>query len=324
MGIIGGLIVGYMFSYVNFNFFPKAKENALINKELTNPALNYEYGKSIMDNQEINLEKPLQDFIQEKMYNNETNHVSIYYRNLNNGNWFGINEKELFSPASLMKLPLLLVYLKKIEKDPSVREQKLTYVEDPIEAKYTQNIEPEKKLIDQKAYTIKELLEYMIKYSDNKASILLEKNIPLDEYKKTFTDNEMTFPSFIDGKFDNNLKVVDYAKFFRILFNASYINSELSNYALWLLTQVEFKNWLVAGVDEGIKVAHKFGERGIFGQDGIEQKQLHDCGIIYYPEHPYILCVMTRGYELKRLEDIVIDISKSIYQEVKSKYTKQE
>lgn len=232
MGIIGGLIVGYMFSYVNFNFFPKAKENALINKELTNPALNYEYGKSIMDNQEINLEKPLQDFIQEKMYNNETNHVSIYYRNLNNGNWFGINEKELFSPASLMKLPLLLVYLKKIEKDPSVREQKLTYVEDPIEAKYTQNIEPEKKLIDQKAYTIKELLEYMIKYSDNKASILLEKNIPLDEYKKTFTDNEMTFPSFINGKFDNNLKVVDYAKFFRILFNASYINSKFSNYAL--------------------------------------------------------------------------------------------
>ena len=66
-------------------------------------------------------------------------------------------------------------------------------------------------------------------------------------------------------------------------------------------------------------VAHKFGERGIIGQDGIEQKQLHDCGIIYYPNHPYILCVMTRGYKLAELEEIVRTVSKNIYQEVERK-----
>jgi beta-lactamase class A len=185
-----------------------------------------------MDNQEINLEKPLQEFIEEKKYNNEVTHISAYYRNLNNGNRFGINEKEMFSPASLMKLPLLLLYLKKIEQDPKVRYQKLIYKQDPVESEYKQNIVPKKKLIENQAYTIKELLERMITYSDNKASLLLEKNITLSEYKKTFTDNNMIFPELIDGRFDNNLKVIDYAKFFRILFNSSYVNKELSNYAL--------------------------------------------------------------------------------------------
>lgn len=328
IGILGWLFIGYMFARHIFSTpkYQSTKETAWITteqKEYTNPALNYEYGKNIMDNKEINLEKPIQEFIQQKKYNNETNHVSIYYRNLNNGNRFGINEKEMFSPASLMKLPLLLVYLKKIEKDPSVREQKLVYTQDPEEAKYTQNIVPQKRLVDNQSYTIRQLLEDMITYSDNKASLLLERNIQLDDYKRAFTDNEMFFPDLIDGKFDNNIKVVDYATFFRILFNASYVNTELSNYALWLLTKVDFKDWLVAGVDTNIQVAHKFGERGIFGQDGIEQKQLHDCGIVYFPDHPYILCVMTRWYELQNLENIVIDISKSIYQEVKDKHTKE-
>lgn len=44
--------------------------------------------------------------------------LSVYFRNLTNGNWFGIEEKELFSPASLMKLPLLLAYYKLEEQQP--------------------------------------------------------------------------------------------------------------------------------------------------------------------------------------------------------------
>lgn len=232
VGIVVGISIGYVLPSGNSEVPPQQKDNVLAKGELTNPAINYEYGQSIMDNQEVNLEKPLQEFIQQKQYNNQANHVSIYYRNLNNGNRFGINEKEMFSPASLMKLPLLLVYLKKIETDPNVRNQKIVYVKDPIESEYTQNIKPKEALIDNQTYTIKELLEYMIKYSDNKASLLLEKNIQLEDYKRSFTDNNMLFPDLIDGRFDNNLKVMDYARFFRVLFNASYINKELSNYAL--------------------------------------------------------------------------------------------
>lgn len=320
--VLAGFVIGFLIPSSDLDSNIKKYENIIEKWELTNPALNYEYGQNIMNNSEINLEKPLQEFIGQKKYDNEVTHISVYYRNLNNGNWFGINEKEMFSPASLMKLPLLLVYLKKTEQNPNIRNEKITYREDPIEAKYIQNIEPTKKLVDNEAYTIRELLEYMIRYSDNKASLLLERNISVEDYKKAFTDNNMLFPDLIDGKFDNNLKVIDYAKFFRVLFNGSYVNKELSNYALWLLTQVDFKQWLVAGTEKNIVVAHKFGERSIIGQNGIEQKQLHDCWIIYYPNHPYLLCIMTRGNTLEILENIVKSISQDIYEETKKQYTK--
>lgn len=323
LGILGWVLIGYMFSSFNVQTVSEKVGKIVKKQEFTNPALNYEYGETIMDNKEINMEKYLEDFIESKKYANETSHVSVYYRNLNNGNWFGINEKELFSPASLMKAPLLLVYLKNIEKDPSLRDKKILYTQDPVEATYKQNIEPEKTLVDGQEYTIKELMEYMIRYSDNKASVLLERNVSLEEYKKAFTDNEILFPEIIDGKFDNNLKVIDYARFFRVLFNASYVNKELSNYALWLLTQIDFTKWLVAGVDAGISIAHKFGERGIIWWNGIEEKQLHDCGIVYYPDHPYILCIMTRGYDLEKLEEVVSSISKKIYEAVKKEHTKK-
>ena len=320
--ILAWFTIGYIVQFQNLAENKNGIENIRKNWELTNPALNYEYGINIMNNAEINLEKPLQEYIQKKEYDNMVTHVSVYYRDLNNGNWFGINEKEMFSPASLMKLPLLLVYLKKIEKDPKVRDQKLIYIKDPNESDYTQNIIPQKRLIDNQTYTIKELLEDMIMYSDNKASLLLEKNIQLEDYKKAFTDNNMIFPDLIDGRFDNNLKVIDYAKFFRVLFNGSYVNKELSNYALLLLTKVDFKQWLVAGVEDETIVAHKFGERDII-QNGWEQKQLHDCGIIYYPNHPYILCIMTRGETFEILENIVKSISQDIYGATKKEYTKK-
>lgn len=290
-------------------------------QELTNPWLNYEYGKSIMDTKEIDLEDELTRYIQQKKYANETTHVSVYYRNLNNGNRFGINVKEMFSPASLMKLPILLVYLKLSEQDPSLLQKKLTYIADLQENNFQQNVPPEQLLIDNHDYSIQELLEHMIKYSDNKASILLSKNLKAQDYESAFTSNDMVFPPVISGSFDNNLRVIDYARFFRILFNASYLNQKDSNYALQLLTQVDFENGLVAGVDKNIVIAHKFGERGIVGKDGREQKQLHDCGIIYYPLHPYILCVMTRGYDFGNLENIVTDISQKIYKETVKKYT---
>jgi len=294
-------------------------KNLIWTQNMLNPLIDYTGWKNSVDEKEIDLEKPLQEYIQEKKYSNEVTHVSVYYRNLNNGNWFGINEKEMFSPASLMKLPLLLVYLKKIEQDPSVRDQKLTYREDPIEAEYIQDIVPQKKLVDKQSYTIKELLEYMIRYSDNKASLVLERNINVEDYKKAFTDNNMIFPDLIDGRFDNNLKVIEYAKFFSVLFNSSYVNKELSNYALWLLTKVDFKQWLVAGIEDNTIVAHKFGERNII-QNGTEKKQLHDCGIIYYPNHPYVLCVMTRWYDWITLRETIQNISHIVYTELRQSY----
>lgn len=240
----------------------------------TNPALDYVIWEAIMNTKDINLEGVLSWYIRQKTLANETTHVSVYFRNLNNGNWFGIHEREIFSPASLMKLPLLMAYLKWLQNEPGIFDIKLPFIPQQSTHLYTQDIPPEKTLEPSKEYTVKELIEHMIIYSDNHASTLLEQHVPPQAYQNVFLENGFPFPeqAAIDG--DLQITIVDYAALFRILFNASYIDKKLSSYALRLLAKSTFNEWLIAGVPSHIKVSHKFGERGKEFPDGRVEKQL--------------------------------------------------
>ena len=62
----------------------------------------------------------LQEFYNEIEEKNPDIHLSVYFRNLNNGPWFGIRENEGFAPASLMKISILISYLKMSETDPNL------------------------------------------------------------------------------------------------------------------------------------------------------------------------------------------------------------
>ena len=110
------------------------------------------------------------------------------------------------------------------------------------------------------------------------------------------------------------MSVEEFATFFRVLYNATLLSKDMSEKALDLLARAEFKEGLVEGVPASVTVAHKFGER-VFGSNG-EIKELHDCGIVYYPEHPYLLCVMTKGSSFEYLDDGIREISHIVYEKV--------
>jgi len=292
-------------------------------KNLTNPFLDTNIWESLMKNKNINLEYYLDDYRISKINNWEITHLSVYFRNINNGGRFWIEEKELFSPASLMKLPLLLVYFKKSESEPGFLDKKVIFTKNWTSDQYRQNILPKNRLQTWNEYRIIDIINQMIKYSDNEASIFLENNISIDEFKKVFTDIWIEFPPFVDWLFDNNIRVIDYSAFFRVLFNASYLNREHSEKVLDLLTKTEFEDWLVAWIsDRDITISHKFGERSIWGVNWIERMQLHDCWIVYYPNHPYILCIMTRWYNWNKLKEILQEVSSIVYQEIDEAYSK--
>lgn len=119
------------------------------------------------------------------------------------------------------------------------------------------------------------------------------------------------------GPFDQTIEVKQYSSIFLQLYNSSFFDTkESSEQALELLSQSTFDKGLVAGVPKGTVVAHKFGERSDF-TDGI--RQLHDCGIVYFPGSPYLLCVMTRGRDMNMLAQTISSISKMVYQEVESR-----
>lgn len=261
----------------------------------------------------IPFESEAKERIQKRLSEDGDVKASVYFRNLNNGPWFGINEEDDFTPASLLKVPLMMAYLKLSESDSGLLDKKITY-RSSADRSYVQAITSGSPLEDGKEYSIGDLIAQMIKYSDNEAMYALYRNIRAEDMAPIYTDLGIVVPS--DSQPDNFMSVKEYASFFRILYNASYLDDKQSEYALDLLSQSAYKDGLVAGLPDGMLIAHKFGERALLDNSGSDVKQLHDCGIVYYPNYPYLLCVMTRGNDSGEMSSVIADVSRIVYDEV--------
>lgn len=238
--------------------------------------------------------------------------IAVYLRDLNNGTWIGINEEEKFAAASLDKIPLMIAYLKKAEQDPAILSKMIKY-----EAKIDvlpQNIPPQNSVKLGNAYTAEELLRYMIEYSDNIAMALLFENIGEKVIAEVCSDLQL--PTIALRGPEWRMSAKDYAVLFRILYSATYLNNDSSEKALGLLTATEFREGIIAGIPPGITVAHKFAERA-YSQGS--EKQLHDCGIVYYEKRPYLICIMTKGWDFNVLKGVIREISRIAYEHMTQK-----
>jgi len=255
----------------------------------------------------------IKKFVEEQIETGKVREMSVYYRDLSDGPWFGINEKVQYNPASMMKVPIMIGWLKRAEKDPSVLQ--LRYVFD--EKNYPgppQGIKPAQTLTAGASYTVDELLRYMMNFSDNKAMWLLYNGLTDEEYAYIIDSMDVT-NNPDDG--NNSVTVHGYSGFFRILYNAAFLNREMSERALQLMSFPAFPHGILAGVPKGVKVASKFGEFVESAAGKLAAPvQLHEFGIVYHPKGPYILGILTRGNDLAKQTDIIKNVSAMVYREV--------
>jgi beta-lactamase class A len=247
---------------------------------------------------------------QKKLDAGDVAELAVYFRDLNNGPWVGIQEDVEFAPASLLKVPLLISCLKLADENPAFLREMLRFDgADKLDgaARIEQHFEPAEHLVEGRSYSVAELLGRLIVHSDNDARGVLRQRIPLGVVEATYRDLGIDVALTRTG--DDVLSAAEYASVFRLLFNASVLSRRASETALGLLAQSGFREGLVAGVPEGIAVAHKFGERS---SEGL--KQLHDCGIVYFPGRPYLLCVMARGHEFPILAKAIAGVSAVVYE----------
>lgn len=258
----------------------------------------------------IILEKKLKNYIAEVKSQKRATHVSIYFRDLSNGPWIGIGENELFSPASLLKVPIMIAALHKAESEhsPGFLSKTITYTKHTEDLTIS-NITNHALIKIGSSYTVDQLINNMIAYSDNEAKNLLLMNIEEITLNKVYSDLGIDIPG--ERTPDDFMSVKDYSSFFRILYNATYLNKTMSEKALEYLSKSNFKKGLPGKLPKDIIVAHKFGERGL-AQSNV--KQLHDCGIVYNPGAPYILCVMTRGENFDELTSVIAEASLLVYE----------
>ena len=293
------------------------KEIRVAGYNYINPLLDYYdiYSSSLGTNKL--LQKNITDFIQKEITSKNIESASVYYRDLTTGLWVGINENAVYSPASLLKVPYLIAALKQEQEDPNFLLKQDVFI--PNEDKPYQNIRDSFSLVAGNIYTMQELIEAMIIHSDNDAKDLLVRNIPYPIYKEIFEDLNIDIQKFDSiGAPSNFLSVKQYASFFRILYNATFLNNRMSEYALSLLSNTTYNDGIKAGIPTTVKLSHKFGERFF---TNIDTKQLHDCGIIYKDNQPYLLCVMTKGKDLKQMTKTIASISKLVYKHLDNQIT---
>lgn len=282
------------------------------NYKFINPLLECDDTDFSIDKNLVDLQHSIKQLINNGVNQKDVSFASVYYRDLNNGAWFGINENELFSPASLVKVPLMITYYKLSETNPEILKN--TLVNKQVYNSSSQNIQPQVTLKPDTSYTVEDLIYRMVVYSDNLAYDLLLKNINNTLVVDTYRDLGIDISKGLTDPNGNIISVKDYASFFRILYNSSYLSKDSSEKALNLLTQISFKQGLNRQLPATVSVAHKFGERQYLDTG---EKQFHDCGIVYLPTKPYLICIMTRSNDFPKAIDLISHVSLTIYSHFK-------
>ena len=231
--------------------------------------------------------------------------ASVYVRYYGHGIQMSLNPQETYSPGSMLKVVNLLIYLKLSEKEPGLLDKKIVYQTPeypiPVQTFNTSQIEAGKE------YTIRDLLKYMIVYSDNRATCWLVANLDSKVYFKMMEDLKIPLPSNTNYV----MTASQYSVLFKLLYSSSYLSNGNSEFALRLLNQSDFKNGLVRDLPGNLQVAHKFGEAG-----GKHQHQLHESGLIYMNYAPYLITIMTKGYAIDDLPPVISTISKMVYDDL--------
>ena len=245
---------------------------------------------------------------QKRLYN--LSYASVFLKNMATNDWMVINPSQGYHPGSLIKVAVMLAYLRMAESNPNLLNAQVDYFKD--NTLYPSVEFKSDSIILGNRYKVKDLLYFMIAHSDNRATVVLENYMDMHVFKKAFSDLGLPELSFSDTSY--RISARTYSNFFSSIYNAGYVSISSSEYAASLLTQSTFGDGLVKLLPPEVKVAHKFGEWG----NGY-QRELHETGIVYVENNPYLVTIMTNGNDWNKLSNAIAEISKMIYSHMAAK-----
>ena len=277
---------------------------------LINPLLLCDVGNSAESTQNQDLHSVILAFINDRITQGKASQMSVYLQRYGGGGWVGINEDVPYTPASLLKVPLMIAYYKIAEDNPSFLDQRISFK--GTDQNSSEYFKSGNNIRAGATYSIEDLIQHMIGGSDNTATALLQDAMASTTREDTYRDLGLpTPPTDASAEY---MSVKNYAYFFRLLYNATYLNREYSEKALKHLTDVDFVQGIRAGVPLSVPVAQKFGERTVSNTDGtVLRRELHDCGIVYKKGSNYLLCIMSRGKDFDQLAKNISDLSALVY-----------
>ena len=209
--------------------------------------------------------------------------VSYTYKNLITNDIISFNYEICFYSASSIKFLVCLYIYIKAEKKPNILEEKLTFADED----FKQGSGTLKKNKNIKECTIRDLIYYVLKESDNSAYIKLVNYVTkekLIEYGKSLGAFHTLEGKDLFGITNSS----DMTIYLEALYKYLNTNTKLSNELKKVMQDPSYKIINQNSIDNNLFV-RKYGSFGI---------AFHEVGIVY-DKTPYILIILTQKNELK-------------------------
>lgn len=238
--------------------------------------------------------------------------VSIYFEYLPTGANIAVNKDEKIWPASLIKIPVAMSVMKKVQDKKWQIENELVILDEDKDSEYgVLYKEPTGTTL-----TIQTFLEKTLIDSDNTAHFVLLRNLDGGELEDVYVHlglddviETLKKSPKKETEADNRITAKRYSIFFRSLYNATYLDQEHSELFLEILKQAP-RDLLGNGIPKEIPFVHKTGVR-------IDEAVRADSGIVYAEGRPYIITVMIQkkkgALDEKEVGLLFEDISRKIY-----------
>jgi beta-lactamase class A len=170
----------------------RLRKSSIIRKSgsLTRPLLDFELELT----EDETLKVDIQTIIDKKKKEGLIS-ASIYFMDLNTGIGFAINEKEKFTPRSLLKVPIMISALKEEEMKPGFLKTQIPYTS-ILSQDYDGTGPAGPRIKYGETYTVEDLLYRAIVYSDNNATLLLKSNIDNEILSTLYRDLGIANPYY--------------------------------------------------------------------------------------------------------------------------------
>lgn len=226
--------------------------------------------------------QPVREDLRDLFEKEDLKFTSLYFEYINTGANISLNSDIRILPASLIKVPLAMAVMKKIERGDWALYNELIMTKEDRDAGWG---DVYMKYPMGSPISIQNLIEEMLLSSDNTAYRILYRNLSLDEVRDVFISLGL------DDFFDQEWKITakEYTRLIRSLYTANYLTPEHSQFILDILSRTEYDDYLWQGIPDTALFAHKIWEN--------ESKTvILDAGLVYIGNRVYLIS-MAMDYE---------------------------